>query len=106
MNEPARFDILQDNRDFNFYFTSAAELDGLEVEFGSDHGDYRIRLAMADAPAFTVATSREVMSRMIESPPAYRWKGLYLYRISMNLQNESNADTGLTPYIFALRPGR
>jgi hypothetical protein len=106
MNGPARFDILQDNRDYNFYFATDAELDGLEVEFGSSHGDYRLRLAMADAPAFTVATNREVMCRMIESPPAYRWKRLYLYRISMNLQNESNADTGLTPYIFALRPGR
>ncbi|MBN1939748.1 MAG: hypothetical protein JW843_09180 [Candidatus Aminicenantes bacterium] len=106
MNEPARFDILQDNRDYNFYFTSAEELDVLEVEFGSPHGDYRLRLAMADSPAFAVGTSREVMTRTIESPPSYRWKGLYLYRISMDLQDETNTDTAHTPYTFALRPGR
>ncbi len=106
MGEPARFDILQDNRDYNFYFTSREELDKLEVEFGSPHGDYTLRLSLADAPAFAVTTRREVMTRTVESPPAYRWKGLNLYRISMNLRNESDARTGLTPYIFALRPGR
>ena len=106
MGEPATFDILQDNRDYNFYFTSQKELDKLEVEFGSPHGDYTLRLSLADAPAFAVTTRQEVMTRTVESPPAYRWKGLNLYRISMNLRNESDARTGLTPYIFALRPGR
>ncbi len=106
MGEPARFEILQDNRDYNFYFAVKDELDKIDVEFGSPHGDYTLRLSLADAPAFTVTTRREIMSRPVESPPAYRWKGLYLYRISMNLKNESDAVTGRTPYLFALRPGR
>jgi hypothetical protein len=42
----------------------------------------------------------------VESPPAYRWKGLNLYRVSIELKNETDARTAITPYLFALQPGR
>ena len=106
MGEPARFDILQDNRDYDFYFTSREPVDKLEVDFGSPYGDYLLRLSLADAPGFAVTTLREVMVRQMESPPAYRWKGMNLYRISITLENKSDVRTGDHPYLFALRPGR
>jgi hypothetical protein len=106
MSEPARFDILQDNRDYNFYFTTSEPLPRLDVAFGSPHGDYTLRLSLADSPAFVVTTRREVMTRSLESPPAYRWKGLNLYRVSIDLKNETDARTAIMPYLFALQPGR
>ena len=106
MNEPGRFDILQDNRDYDFYFTSNRPLEKLGVEFGSPHGDYALRLNIADAAIFSVTTRREVMTRTVESPPAYPWKGRFLYRVSIRLERKSDVRTAVTPYLFALSPAR
>lgn len=104
MGEAANFAILQDDRDYTFYFTTQNPLPRLEVVFGSRDGDYVLRLMTADEQAFAVKTRREVMNRIIESPPAYRWKGLDLYRISIRLDKKSAVRTAVTPYVFALRP--
>ena len=106
MSEPARFDVSQDNRSYDFYFSSAQALEKIDVEFGSTQGDYTLRLNMADTPIFAVTTHREVMTRTIESPPAYPWKGLNLYRVTIQLDRTSDVNTGVNPYLFALRPGR
>ena len=105
MGEPANFTLFQDDRDYIFFFATQNPLAKLNVEFGSPYGDYDIRLLMADEPAFAVTTRREVLTRTIESPPAYRWKGLSLYRISIRLDKKSDVRTAVTPYVFALRPG-
>jgi hypothetical protein len=106
MGDPAKFAILQDNRDYNFYFTTNKPLDKLDVEFGSLDGDYSLRVLLADAPAFTVTTHREIMIRTIDIPTEYRWKGLSLYRLSIRLDKISDVRTAVTPYLFNLRPGR
>jgi hypothetical protein len=106
MGEPGKFAILEDDRDYNFYFTTQKPLDKLEVEFGSPDGDYSLRLVLADAPAFAVTTRREVMTRTIDTPPAYPWKGRSLYRLSIRLDKKSDVRTAVTPYMFVLRPGR
>jgi len=103
MGEPGRFEIFQDDRDYDFYFASAKPLDQLEVEFGSPHGDYTLRLNIADAVIFAVTTHREVMTRLVERPPAYPWKGRSLYRVSIRLERKSDVRTAVTPYVFALR---
>jgi hypothetical protein len=105
MGEPANFALLQDDRDYHFYFTTRDPLDRLEVVFGSLHGDYVFRLLTADEQAFALKTRREMMSRTIQSPPAYRWKGMNLYRISIRLEKKSAVRTAVTPYVFVLRPG-
>lgn len=106
MNGPAKFEIFQDNRDYNFYFASDRALEKIDVDFGSLQGDYTLRLAMADTPIFAVTTRREVMTRTIESPPSYSWKGRRLYRITIQLDRKSDVRTNITPYLFVLRPGR
>jgi predicted acyltransferase len=106
MGEAANFALFQDDRDYVFFFATRNPLAKLDVEFGSPYGDYSLRLMTADDPAFTVTTRREVLTRTIESPPAYRWKELSLYRISIRLDKKSAVRTAVTPYVFALRPGR
>jgi hypothetical protein len=106
MGEPANFALHQDNRDYIFFFATQNPLAKLDFEFGSPYGDYDIRLLMADEPAFAVTTRREVLTRTIASPPAYRWKGLNLYRLSIRLDKKSDVRTAVTPYGFALHPGR
>jgi len=106
MNGPAKFEILQDNRSYDFYFASERAMEKIDVDFGSVEGDYTLRLNMADTPIFAVTTRREVMTRTIESPPAYPWKGRHLYRMTIQLDRKSDVRTNVTPYLFALRPGR
>jgi hypothetical protein len=106
MGEPGHFILLQDDREYIFFFVTQNPLAKLDVDFGSAHGDYEARLLLADVPAFDVTTRHEVLTRTIEAPPAYRWKGLSLYRLSLRLDKRSAVRTGVTPYVFALRPGR
>ncbi len=106
MGEPGKFALLQDGRDYDFYFSTRKPLEKLEVVFGSLHGEYVMRLQTADEKAFAVKTRREVLSRTIVSPPVYRWKGRNLYRLSIRLDKKSDVRTAVTPYVFALGPGR
>ena len=106
MGEPGNFALLQDDRDYDFYFAAPERLGKLEVVFGSLHGDYVIQVRMADEKAFAVKTRREVLSRIVASPAAYRWRGKYLYRVSVRLDKKSAVRTAVTPYVFVLRPVR
>jgi hypothetical protein len=106
MGAPGNFTLAQDDRDYVFFFATRNPLAKLDVEFGSPFGDYSLRLMMADDPAFAVTTRREVLTRTIESPPAYDWKGLSLYLLSIRLDKKSDVRTAVMPYVFALRPGR
>ena len=80
--------------------------DRLEVEFGSEHGDYRLDFALFDAPAFEDTTRREVKTRTVTPMVFYPWKGLSLGRISIRLERQSDVRTAVTPYLFAIRPAR
>ncbi|MBN2398903.1 MAG: hypothetical protein JXI33_01035 [Candidatus Aminicenantes bacterium] len=106
MGEPGNFTLFQDDRDYIFFFATQNPVAKLDVGFGSSFGVYDIQLLIADDPVFAATTRREVLSRTIESPPAYRWKGLNLYRISIRLDKKSDVRTAVTPYTFTLRPGR
>jgi Ca2+/Na+ antiporter len=106
MDEPGRFSILQDNRDYDFYFLTHRPFEALEVEFGSEHGDYDLTCALFDAPAFEIKTRREVKTQTVAPMEFYRWKGGYLGRVSIHLERRSEVRTAVTPYVFAIRPAR
>jgi hypothetical protein len=106
MSDPGRFSLLEDNRDYLFYFAAWKGIDQLNVDFGSDYGDYALGLAFFDEPVFKTETRREVKTRFIDTPPAYRWKNLNLYRMTIRLDRLSDVRTGINPYLFAIQPGR
>jgi len=106
MESPARFSILQDNRDYNFYFSTRRPFDALEVEFGSTRGDYDLRCALFDEPAFEASSRGEVLTRTVKPMLFYRWKGAWLARVSIHLERRSAVETAVTPYVFAIRPAR
>lgn len=106
MNEPARFSLLEDNRDYYLYFTSRGQIAELKVDFGSTAGDYALKFGFLDQPVFEESTAREVKSRVVEAPPPYRWKNTNLYRVTIHLEKKSDVRTGVNPYLFAIRPVR
>ncbi len=106
MHAPARFSLLEDGRDYNFYFSSPRRIDRLGVVFGSEKGDYDLDLGFFDDPTDRFPTRRALDRKVFKAPPAYRWKKSYLYRISIHLEKKSDVKTGLDPYQFALEPVR
>jgi hypothetical protein len=104
MHQPARFSLLEDGRDYDFYFSSPTRLDKLRVDFGSGQGDYELRLGFWDDPAETYVTRRGLDMRVFEAPPAYRRGGEFVYRVSIGVKNLSGAKTIDFPYQFALSP--
>jgi hypothetical protein len=78
----------------------------LKVEYGSSKGDYELRLGFFDEPEFDETTRREIKDRILESPPAYRWKKFNLYRLGIHLEKKSDVETGLNPYLLGFQPVR
>jgi hypothetical protein len=106
MHQPARFSLLEDGRDYDFYFASPTKLDRLRVDFGSDKGDYELRLGFWDDKAETYVTRQSLDMRVFEAPPAYRRGDEYIYRVSIGVKNLSGARTIDFPYQFALSPAQ
>ena len=106
MHQPGRFSILEDNRDYNFYFASPRRLDKLRIEFGSEKGDYDLTVGFWDNPPSVHATRRTLDAIAVDRPPAYRWGRALLYRISLHLERRSDVRTGENPYQFAITPVR
>jgi len=106
MTEPAKFALLEDNRDYHFYFATKKPVEKLKVEYGSSKGDYELRLGFFDKPEFDDTTRREIKDRILESPPAYRWKKFNLYRLGIHLEKKSDVRTGLNPYYLGFQPVR
>lgn len=104
--EDGRFALLEDNRDYHFYFATPSPVAKLKVDFGSTAGNYWLKFGIFDWPVFEAATNGTVETRIIESPPAYRWNGKYLYRATIHLERMSDVRTGVNPYVFGLRPVR
>ena len=97
MHQPARFSLLEDGRDYDFYFASPTRLDKLRIDFGSDQGDYELRLGFWDDPAGTYIDPAGLDMRVFDAPPAYRRGGEYLYRVSIGVKNLSGARTDRLP---------
>jgi len=104
MGKPGRFALLEDNRSYTFTFVSARPLRELEVEVGSEAGDYRSSLVLFDRPIFDDETRRAFKTVSVPAPPFYRLGAGYLYSLTIELERRSEVETGLHPFRFSLRP--
>ena len=78
----------------------------MAVSFGTPQGAYALRLGFFDVPGLDEWTSGEVRTKGLDAPPAYRWRGLSLYRVTVRLDRRSMARTGVNPYVLGFRPAR
>jgi hypothetical protein len=101
---PGRFRLLQDNRAYDFTFTSFRRLSRLPIDFGSDKGVYSLKISLFDYPLFQGKTVKEFRTVTALEPPFYRLKKAYLYRVSIILRNRTRLSTAENPYRFGLRP--
>ena len=106
VKEGSGFALLEDNRDYFFFFATGKPIARLKTEFGSTQGDYDLKLRFFDETPFEEATRREMKEKIFESPPAYRWKGASLYEIVFHLEKRSDVKTGVNPYLLGIQPLR
>jgi hypothetical protein len=106
MGEPAQFALSEDDRDYHFYFATKKALRRLEIQYGSTHGDYELKLGFFDIPGFDETTRGEIRTRILDVPPPYAWKGLNLYRATVRLDKRSAVQTSVNPYVLGFRPVR
>lgn len=101
--EPGRFLLPDDGRAYVFAFSSARKFGRLRLEFGSETADCPVALEYFDAPIFDGRTAKEVRSLELASPPAYAYRGGWLYFVTLRL-GTSEGVTDATPYSFRLTP--
>ncbi len=106
MREPAKFSLLEDNRDYDFLLASWRKIEKLKAEFGSEAGDYFLRIRFFDQPMTEEETRKEIRTAVFESPPVYRRRNQFFYKISIHLERRSDVRTVLNPYLFSIRPVR
>ena len=91
-------------RTYRFIFGSRTELDRVRFVFGSDKGDYSVRLALFDLPFWEGKTAFETREVLVEPAAAYPFKNLYLYEVSLSLSHHSSESMLLEPYLFQAIP--
>ncbi len=95
---------LHAERTYKFIFGSRTRLDRARFVFGSDKGDYSVRLALFDLPFFDGKTAFKTREVLVEPVAAYSFKNLYLYEISLSLNHHSSESMLLDPYLFQVIP--
>ena len=102
MTSPGQFQLPRDQRSYVFYFTSWQPLDKLRLEFGSPDGIFDAQIRYFDKSLFKGKTSRETASLHFPAEAPYRFKGRFLYSLSIDLKKEEGLIAYTHPYHFSL----
>jgi len=104
MTSPGQFQLPRDQRSYAFYFTSWQPLDKLRLEFGSPDGTFDAQIRYFDKSLFKGKTSRETASLHFPAEAPYRFKGRFLYSLSIDLKKEEGLIAYTHPFFFSLHP--
>jgi hypothetical protein len=102
--EPGTFLLPEGGRDYVFAFSSGPKLARLRLEFGSEMADGPIALDYFDAPVFKGVTARETRSLELDHPPAYAFRGGWLYFVTVRMGELKSGVSAATPLRFSLVP--
>jgi len=106
MKNAGEFKLKKDPELYEFNFTSWRQIQDLALTFGSEQGDYSVEVKLFDEVLYSGFTSREIKTVKVPSPPRYRYKNTYLYRITLRLKGLSDISTADNPYHFVISPVR
>lgn len=104
MEEPGKFLLPRDNRDYIFHFTSWQEIKRLSLLFGSLDGAFDVEIRLFDLILFKGEVFHRIESLQIPSPPLYRYKNTNLYRLAIHLEKKSGAIAFTKPFLFSIQP--
>lgn len=104
MTEPGLFRITADKRAYVFHFTSWRKLNTLDLDFGSDQGDYYVEVHLFDQEIFKGETSQDIKTLNLPDPDFYAYKKAHLYRVSIYLERRSAVSIVEHPFFFSITP--
>jgi hypothetical protein len=91
---------------YRFIFASRDPLRRIKLRLGSEKGGHTARLTFFDKPLDIVPTDREFRLLQFEPQMAYRWRGLFLYQIDIDLRHSSEETMPDAPYLLQITPDR
>jgi hypothetical protein len=93
-------------KSYTFIFSSRTKLEKVKLLFGSDKGDYEVRMTYFDLPVFEGKTASETKEVILEPAVCYRLKNLYVYEVNLSLSHRSSESMLLAPYLFQVILGK
>jgi hypothetical protein len=105
VKKTAEFYLHREN-DYQILFSSRREREYLQLNFGSEKGEYEVRLNFFDLPLFKGKTSYEKREITLNPSVYYPYKNLYLYEINLNLTKLSSESMLVDPFFFQIVPTR
>lgn len=97
---------LHRGNNYRILFSSRRARENLQLNFGSEKGEYEVRLNFFDLPIFEEKTSYEKRAITLNPPVYYPYKDLYLYEIHINLTKLSSESMLVDPFFFQIVPIR
>jgi len=93
-------------KSYRFLFSSRTPLEAVKLRYGSVKGEHEIRAGFFDLPLFEARTNREMAERVFTPAAAYRWRGLYVYDLTVDLRKYSDENLLEDPYLVQILPLR
>jgi hypothetical protein len=105
VKKTAEFYLHREN-DYRILFSSRRERETLQLNLGSEKGEYAVRLDFFDLPLFEGKTAYEQIEIALNPSAHYPYKNLYLYEINLNLKKLSSESMLVDPFFFQILPTR
>jgi hypothetical protein len=105
VKKTAEFYLHREN-DYRILFSSRRARENLQLNFGSEKGEYDVLLHFFDLPIFEGKTSYETRRITLNPSAYYPYKNLYLYEIQLNLTRLSSESMLIDPFFFQIVPTR
>jgi hypothetical protein len=93
-------------KNYTFIFGSRKQLDRVKLVFGSDIGDYKVRLTFFDLPLFEGTTAHGTRELIFQPAISYPLKNLFLYEVNVSLTHLTSESMLIDPYFFQVIPWR
>ena len=97
---------LHSGKSHTFIFASRTKLEKVKLLFGSEKGEFGVRMTLFDLPFFEGKTAFETREIILEPAAFYPLKSLFLYEINLSLTHVSSESMLLEPYSFQVIPGK
>lgn len=103
VKKTAEFYLHRENN-YRILFSSRRERTNFQIKFGSEKGEYSVRLDFFDLPLFEGKTSYERKEITLNPSAHYPYKNLYLYEVNLNLTRLSSESMVVDPFFIQIVP--
>jgi hypothetical protein len=93
-------------KSYTILFSSRSPLEKLRLEFGSDKGEYAVKLRLFDLPLLETRTSGGTQEVVLEPQAFYPLRSFYVYELGIRLDHLSEESMQLDPFRLQVTPWR